>query len=384
MSERKKWRLVIGRTHGAMLAPAWGPAIAKARDEGKIPDTVAFFYVDEPGIYMQRYQDALMDINYDNCKKYNVHVARAPTAGGGAGYHEHGIEPFLIFVWDMKSNPDIPIDSNLLYPRFLCRGADIMSEKYRIPVRFRLLNDVEIWDPEMRVWRKCMGVGSYTVGGAAGFAWFPFGFKSSELVSKVMVSPKDKFADKTLKEVSLRNWNFEEAGAFKERAKFPSRDELVNDWIDITLEVIKTVFGVEAEPGEFIEEEIKYAEDIYKMFSSEEWIFAKSAEKKFGTIPEGTSLGKHSVKVAGGPLIRAYVLRRGDTIEDIMFTGTLHMSPPEALEDAENELKGCKIDENLIRTKVEEVFTNKNVIMGLGSPSLVSDTVIQACKESYK
>jgi hypothetical protein len=60
------------------------------------------------------------------------------------------------------------------------------------------------------------------------------------------------------------------------------------------------------------------------------------------------------------------------------------MTPTEALEDLEKELKGCKIDENLITTKVEELFAKKNVFIGLGSASLVSDTVIQACKESYK
>jgi hypothetical protein len=60
------------------------------------------------------------------------------------------------------------------------------------------------------------------------------------------------------------------------------------------------------------------------------------------------------------------------------------MTPAEALEDLEKEFRGCKIDENLIRNKTEELFANKNVVIGLGSASFVSDTVIQACKESYK
>jgi len=105
--------------------------------------------------------------------------------------------------------------------------------------------------------------------------------------------------------------------------------------------------------------------------------------KIFSEIPERTSLGKFFVKVIGGPLIRVYVLRRGNLIEDLMFTGTMHMYPADALEELEKELKGCKIDEALIRSKVEKFFARRSVSTGLGSPELIAEAIIKACKESY-
>jgi len=67
-----------------------------------------------------------------------------------------------------------------------------------------------------------------------------------------------------------------------------------------------------------------------------------------------------------------------------MFTGTMHMYPADALEELEKELKGCRIDETIIRNKVNELFTRKSVSIGLGSAELVAETIIKACKESYK
>ncbi|MCX8176205.1 MAG: hypothetical protein N3E48_03105, partial [Candidatus Bathyarchaeota archaeon] len=359
----------------------WGIAGIRAMNEGKIPDTISVFYIDEPGVFIQRYCDILMDVNYEECKRLNVPIARGIAAGGGVIYAEPGIEPFIGLTWNPKRNPQIPTNPELFFMRMLGRAADVISEKYKIPLRYRPLNDMEVWDPNLKSWRKVMGTGTTTVGECAAFAWFPTFFKPSELMGRVLVSPKDKFSDKVFKEVSLRSWNFEEAGAFRER---PSRDDVVKDWIDITLKVVKDVFNIEVEHGEFTEEEVMYAEEFYKIFSSEENLFSRSAEKRFSSFPEGTSLGKYSVKVTGGPLIRAYVLRKGDNIEDIMFTGTMHMYPADALEELEKELKGCKIDETLIKNKVNELFVRKNVIIGMGSAELVAETVIKACKESYK
>jgi lipoate-protein ligase A len=381
-----KWRFVIARTNIAKWYGGYLPASLRAINEGIAPDTMSFFYIDTPGLFLQRHQDIYMDINYEECKKLGVPVARGVVTGGGAIYAEPGIEPFLLAFWDIRRNPQIPVNPNLFFAPLLSRGADVIGENYNIPIRYRSLNDVELFDPKMRMFRKVMGTGSSTSGNAQLFAWFPTNFKPSETMLKVMASPKDKFADKVLKEVSSRSWNFEEAGTFSDRATRLTRDELVKEWIGMSNEAWKRAFGVEveSEPAEFTEKEMQYVEEFYKIFSSEESLLSRSAEKRFETIPEGTALGKHSVKVTGGPLIRAYVLRRGDTIEDMMFTGTCHMTPTEALEDLEKELKGCKIDENLITTKVEELFAKKNVFIGLGSASLVSDTVIQACKESYK
>lgn len=376
-----KWRFIVTRTNVAEWYGGYLPAGLRAINEGIAPDTMGYFYIDKPSLFLQRHQDIYMDVNYDECKRLGVPIARGAVTGGGAIYAEPGIEPFLWACWDVKRNPQIPLDPNVFFPILLSRGADVICEKYKIPVRYRSLNDLELFDPKMGIFRKVMGTGMSSLGNAQGFAWFPTNFKPSETMFKVMASPKDKFADKAVKEAAQRSWNFEEAGAFSERVTRPTRDELVREWIEITNEVWGRAFGVEveSEPAEFTEKELQYVKEFYQMFSAEENLLSRSAEKRFETIPKGTTLGKYSTKVTGGPLLRAYVLKRGNTIEDVMFTGTLHMTPTDALEELEKELKECKVDEKLIRSKVEELFTKKNVHIGLGSASLIADTVIKAC-----
>ena len=239
----KKWRLIIGRTDIAMLSGGLRTSIIKSVSEGWAPDTVTVFYIDKPSVYIQRYCDVLMDVNYEECKKLNIPIARALFAAGGVIYAEPGIEPFISLYWNPKRNPQIPTQPEILFMKILGRGADLISERYKIPVRFRPLNDVEAWDPNLKAWRKVMGTGVSIVDNCAFFSWFPTFFRPSEVMGRVLVSPRDKFSDKVFREVSLRSWSFEEAGAFKKEDK-PSRDKIVNDWIDITLKVVKDAFNL--------------------------------------------------------------------------------------------------------------------------------------------
>ncbi len=48
----RKWRIIVERTN---VAKWYGMdcGFLRAMNEGKIPDTVAFFYMDEPGVFLQ-------------------------------------------------------------------------------------------------------------------------------------------------------------------------------------------------------------------------------------------------------------------------------------------------------------------------------------------
>jgi hypothetical protein len=283
-------------------------------------------------------------------------------------------------VWDKKQNPRLPTRPEDMYMRMLGPLADMMSEKYEIPLRYRPLNDGELWDPKMKRWRKVVQSGSFASGNVAGFAVGVMLVKISDLMERVMRSPADKFSDKTLKEARTRNWSFEEAGIF-DREKKGVR-ELEMELMNVYLDMLKKQFGIETEPGDITDVEKRYVEEFKKMFYSKDYVFASSAEKRFEKIPSGTSLGKNFIKISGGPLIRTYILREGDTIRDMMFTGTLHMYPPEGLEELANNLKGCKIDDDVIRTKVSEMFA-KGMEIGLMDAETLSSTIMQACKDSY-
>ncbi|MGQ9722278.1 MAG: hypothetical protein ACUVXA_13260, partial [Candidatus Jordarchaeum sp.] len=174
---------------------------------------------------------------------------------------------------------------------------------------------------------------------------------------------------------------FEEAGVFPKGLN--EIDRVRDAWFDITLKTLKKTFDVEVEEGEWTDAEKQYFKDFTTQFHSEPWIFARSAEKKYEEIPPGTSLGKAFVKVPAGPLIRAYILREGDKIKDMMFTGTMHMTPSDGLEKLEKELIGMKIDESAIKAKVSEWF-GTGVQIGMLEPSKLVGVIMEACKLSYK
>jgi lipoate-protein ligase A len=377
----KKWRMVTGTTDIADWYSGYVPALLRATAEGKIPDTVGFFNIERPAVFLQRYCDAMRDINYEACVENGVKVTRGIVAGGGVIYGEQGTEPWLILAWNKDNHPEISTQPDIILMKALGTLADIISEKYKIPMRFRPLNDMELWDPKMKVWRKMMGTGTSGLFNAMGFAWFPQATKPSSLMAKCMVSPAEKFADKILKDVTTRTWNFEEAGVYPKGLK--EIDRIRKDWVEMSLAAIKKAFNIEAEAGEWTDAELKYVEDFKKQFHAEQWIFARSAEKKFEEVPPGTALGKAFLKVSAGPLIRAYVLREGDTIKDMMFTGTMHMVPADGLEKLEKELIGMKIDEKAIKAKVDNWYKS-GVQIGMLEPVQLSGIIMEACKLSYK
>ncbi|MBS7269138.1 MAG: hypothetical protein KIH10_09915 [Candidatus Freyarchaeota archaeon] len=377
----KKWSMVITETDIADWCGAYIPALLRASAEGKIPDTVIFYYINKPAVFIQRYCDVLRDINYEACIKHNIKVTRGLAAGGGVMYNEPGTEPAMTIIWNKDKNPDLPGTIDLILMKFMGTFADVISEKYRIPMRYRPLNDMELWDPKMRVWRKMMGTGASGLFSAVGIGIAPHSTKTTDLIDEVLKVPAEKFSDKVLKDVKTRNWNFQEAGVFPKGLK--EIDRIRKDWMEITLQTLKKAFNVEVEEGEMPEIVMQYVSEFKKQFHSEPWIFARSAEKKFQEIPSGTSLGKTFMKVTAGPLIRAYVLREGDTIKDIMFTGTMHMTPADALEKLEKQLIGLKIDENTIRAKVKE-WATKDIQIGMLEPSQIAEVVIGACKQSYE
>ncbi len=377
----KKFRMVKAKTDVADWYSGYIPSLLRAMVEGKIPPTVCFFSVDQPAVFLQRYCDVLRDVNYDACLENNVKLTRGITAGGGVIYGEPGIEPILTVGWNKDEHPDLPAQPNQILMKFLGVLADLVSEKYKIPMRYRPLNDLELWDPEREVFRKIVPSGCSGLFNAIGIASGPQSVKPSELMSKILVSPVEKFADKILKDVQTRTWNLEEAGVYPKGLK--ELERIREDWIDIYLRTLKKAFNIEVEEGEYTDIELQYVEEFKKQFHSEEWIFARSAEKKFEEIPPGTNLGKAFLKITGGPMVRAYVLREGDTIKDMMFTGTLHMVPGDALEKLEQELIGLKIDKSAIGGKVHAMFES-GVEIGLMGEEQLFNIIMEACKLSYE
>ncbi len=377
----KKWRLVITTSDLSDAYSGYIPGVLRAIAEGHISETAVLFKIDRPAVFLQRYCDVLRDVNYEACIENNVKISRGITAAGGVMYGETGTEMDLIIGWDKNKHPELPSQPDLILMKVLGVFADVMSDKYKIPMRYRPLNDMEVWDSEKKIFRKVMGTGASGLFTAVGMGWVPQSTKPSELMYEVLASPVEKYADKILKDVRERGWSLEEAGAFPKG--LDAIENIRENWVDIFKTTFKKAFNIEFEEGELTDIELKYIEEFKNMFQSEQHIFARSAEKKFEEIPSGTSLGRAFLKIPGGPLIRAYVLRENDTIKDIMFTGTMHMTPGDALEKLEQSLIGMKIDQNAINAKVEE-WSGTGVTIGMLEAPQLTGIINEAIKLSYE
>ncbi|MHA1579501.1 MAG: hypothetical protein ACTSUQ_07730 [Candidatus Freyarchaeota archaeon] len=59
----RKWRMVRTTTEVADWYSGYIPALMEATVEGKIPAKGAFFDIDRPAVFLQRYCDVLRDVN---------------------------------------------------------------------------------------------------------------------------------------------------------------------------------------------------------------------------------------------------------------------------------------------------------------------------------
>lgn len=380
-----KWRQVIQDTDMGSYYGIYVTGEMMAIDKGIAPDSFCFFPMTTPGLLTHRYSEPGRDFNYEGCKENNIKIVKSPGTAGGCIYADPGRSVAAFIAWDINKHPEIPTDPEKLIARFLSRLADEMTIRYKIPFRYRPLNDYEVWDYRSQRFRKVQPTGTTILGKGAFLGWVINIFKPTELAIKALASPAEKFVDKEVKDSLLRGGYLEDISFFADRPVAPSYEDACEEIKDVWLKVLKDIFGIEVgKPESWTADEMKIFEELDKSGTAEENVLARSPDIAFKEISTGTALGYDFVKVPGGPLIRAYVLRKGDIIEKIIHTATIHMHPPTAFEEIEKELKGCKIDKKSISAKVDEVWKRLNVVLGMGSSALVADVIMKAGKASYE
>ena len=74
------WRLLeLDVDTYAEATMSLSPAIARACEEGKVPETLAMYTHRTPSIVMGRQNDPAVDINYSYCLQEGITVKRVPT-----------------------------------------------------------------------------------------------------------------------------------------------------------------------------------------------------------------------------------------------------------------------------------------------------------------
>jgi len=79
-------------------------------------------------------------------------------------------------------------------------------------------------------------------------------------------------------------------------------------------------------------------------------------------------MGKAEYKVKGGKLIKVQLFKKGDEIEKIKITGDFFLYPEELIEELEEALTGCLLNESDLTTLVKTLVEKREATLLGASP----------------
>jgi len=339
------------------------PAIAKACEEGKVPETLAMFTHRKPSIVMGRQNDPDVDLNYGYCLEEGIIVKRVPTPGTIFGHPGYVMNALYI---QRERVPEAIPDVFAMMNRQL---ASAFSNRWGLMARHRPINDLEVQTGG--IWKK---VGPFSISFFGPFICCRMGLTITpipfETVEAAVPGPPEKFSDKKEKSVSAR------VGSLEEALGHPVKIDEVKE---IVRKSISELFQMEFYPGTLSEIEERYEQELRDLYDNETWFWGNSVQKRFPYIPDGASFFELSEKIPQGPLIRARILKRHDEILDCSLTGWYHgVRPLDALERVESSLKGVSCQEEMVLSRIEKAYKDGNIEIDQCTPKQFKDVIFKA------
>ena len=339
------------------------PAIAKACEEGKVPETLAMFTHRKSSIVMGRQNDPDVDLNYGYCFEKGIIVKRVPTPGTIFGHPGYVINALYI---QRKRVPESIPDVFAMINNHL---ASAFSNHWGLMARHRPINDLEVQTGE--IWKK---VGPFSISFFGPFICCRMGLTITpipfETVEAAVPGPPEKFSDKKEKSVSARVGSLEEALGHSVK---------IDEVKEIVRKSISDLFQIEFYPGTLSEIEKQYEQELRNLYDNETWFWGNSIQKRFPYIPDAASLFEHAEKIPQGPLIRVRILKRHDEIFDCSLTGWYHgVRPLDALERIESSLKGVSYQERTVLSRIEKAYKDGNIEIDQCTPKQFKDVIFKA------
>jgi lipoate-protein ligase A len=364
----------------ARLGVALIPSLEVLCPQGKIPSTLLFTQVACPCTYWGYHVDPERWIDIEYCKKKNIELSRFVAIGFGTAYNDETSMAILqILAEDFCRRRGINSMEDG-YRETISAVADGIRERFGIDARYRPLNDLYVFRPEFPGGRKMSGNSGICRGGFRQYTFFQTEKTDIATLEKTLKPPPEKFADKGA-EVTVA----EKATSLEEEiGRKPSYEEVM-DAIKIgyakrfDVEFVPWKWVPWEEPKEFWE----LARKFQDMFLTDEFIFAKTEERRFGVIPPDVKRSRYALKIPGGPLMDIIALTKEGLIKDISITGSIHCVPPDFTEDIEKLLKGVSInDEDAIKAKIDQVFADREAVIGMGSAEDLKEAIIGTVRKA--
>lgn len=316
------------------------PAIQRARMEGHVPDTVTFCSFKKIGISLGYYPDPEKDINLDYCRANDIGVTRRLQP-----YYVNVGYPGFFAAYIIVGKHLMPPTVAEIFKMIISQMAEVFNSTWGIEARFRPFNDMEVRG------RKISWMGGSFFGevwsGASVLLYKP---SPIDKINQALNIPAEKFADKDVKSAGERAISVEEL-----LGKPVSLDEVREAY----QKALEKIFGVKLVLGKLSEVEMTYEQENRQKYSPE-ILLARTERKKFGPLSPGVKRGETIWKVPRGGLIRAVVLVKAGTLQNLLFSGNLLCSPVTALEEVEESLKGIPAEEKVIKEKIQAIYDKPN------------------------
>ncbi|MCX8175883.1 MAG: lipoate--protein ligase family protein [Candidatus Bathyarchaeota archaeon] len=119
------WRLVDLKTVDGFTSASIFEAVGFFCSRGRVPNTILFWRVNPPCVYVGYHQNVLDEVNVDECKSRGVNIVRR-TLGGGSVYCD--LNQFLYSITVNVKHSDVPFSMQKAY-KVLLKGVVLACKK---------------------------------------------------------------------------------------------------------------------------------------------------------------------------------------------------------------------------------------------------------------
>jgi lipoate-protein ligase A len=308
-----------------------------------------------PFISIGYFQDAMLEVDLEYCKKENLPVIRREV-GGGTVYLDRD-QVFYHLVWN-RGNTRFPRLMKDIYEHLSVPPIETYGE-FGIKTEFRGVNDIVTGEG-----RKIAGLGGADIADSMVFVGSIILDFDYLKMSRAIKVGEEKFRDKIYKTMK------ENVSTMKrELGSLPRRDEVVKVLIEKFSKHIGPLESVSLN-----DDLIKKMKELAIWFNSPEFLFRKTPRiPRSVKIKEGIELIYKQYKARGG-LIRTAQETEGKRIKDISITGDFTLYPKSELASIEMDLREAERKATEIKKKMEELYEKKR----LDTPGVSPDDFTKA------
>jgi lipoate-protein ligase A len=336
--------------------------VRNRRGEGA-ENTLLCFSVRRPCVQLGEFQDIDEELDLEECRRRAVDISRR-VGGGGCIYYDDRTR-FAVALCDRGTFPDLEEAAKAWQGEVVTGTLRSLGAK---EAWYRHIGDVQIGQ------NKVSGLGTALIQNTLYLGSFMnIGTPRVDVAQKVLRIPPEKFADKAVSKLDEYVTSVE-----KVTGRLPSWEEFK----EAVRQNLERVFRVKVRPGEIDPEEKVVLDELRPVYTSEEWIYKRSSNRRFGELPDGIRTGKNRRK-ARKLVIARVAVNAQNRIYRAMLAGDFFIQPAGALEEMEKSLHGA---EALDEKGIQRILGDALARLKAQTPMLTAEDfalpVIQAAKEA--